>query len=98
MNRDTNELPLIMAELEESADTIDIQQYVLTHVVVLFCVDAIFVNLSSEKLRTSQELSQSHLSLLSHTLDDLDELGEIMTEMLQTQEDVEVRYTPHLQK
>lgn len=28
MNRDTNELPLIMAELEESADAIDTQQYV----------------------------------------------------------------------
>ena len=32
----------------------------------------------------------SQLSLLGHTLDDLDELGEIMTEMLQTQESVEV--------
>lgn len=45
---------------------------------------------SSEKLQTAQELSKDHLSGLIHTLDDLDELGEIMTEMLQTQESVEV--------
>jgi hypothetical protein len=38
----------------------------------------------------AQELSKDQLSGLIHTLDDLDELGEIMTEMLQTQESVEV--------
>ncbi|KAF9466562.1 autophagy protein Apg17-domain-containing protein [Collybia nuda] len=70
MNRDTDELPLIMAELEESADAIETQH---------------------EKLRTHQEVSQGHLSLLMHVLDDLDELGEIMSEMLQMQEDVEVK-------
>lgn len=45
---------------------------------------------SSEKLQTTQEMSNNQLSLLNHTIDDLDELGEIMTEMLQTQESVEV--------
>ena len=35
-------------------------------------------------------MSNKHLSLLNHTLDDLDELGEIMTDMLQAQENVEV--------
>ncbi|KAG6861353.1 hypothetical protein C0995_001086 [Termitomyces sp. Mi166 len=68
MNRDTNELPSIMAELDESADVIE------------ECHD---------KLVTAKETYQTHLSLLVHTLDDLDELGEIMPEMLQTQEDIE---------
>ena len=36
-------------------------------------------------------MSKDQLSLLNHTLDDLDELGDIMTEMLETQEGVEVR-------
>ncbi|KAF8223109.1 hypothetical protein L208DRAFT_1370346 [Tricholoma matsutake] len=70
MNRDTNELPLIMAELEEAADIIESYH---------------------EKLQTTQEMSNNQLSLLNHTIDDLDELGEIMTEMLQTQESVEVQ-------
>ena len=32
----------------------------------------------------------THLSLLERTLDDLDALGEIMEEMLQTQDEVQV--------
>jgi hypothetical protein len=39
-------------------------------------------------------MSKDQLSLLNHTLDDLDELGDIMTEMLQTQENIEVRGFP----
>ncbi|KAF5381981.1 hypothetical protein D9615_004304 [Tricholomella constricta] len=70
MNRDTNELPAIMAELEESADAIDEHH---------------------EKLQATRKMSDIHLSLLIHTLDDLDELGNIMVEMLQTQEEVEVK-------
>ncbi|GLB40493.1 putative autophagy protein Apg17 [Lyophyllum shimeji] len=70
MNRDTNELPSIMAELEESADAIEEHH---------------------EKLQAAKEASQTSLSLLSHTLDDLDELGDIMLEMLQTQDEVETK-------
>ncbi|KAF8072011.1 autophagy protein Apg17-domain-containing protein [Lyophyllum atratum] len=70
MNRDTNELPSIMAELEEGTDTIEEHR---------------------EKLQATKELSQTHLSLLNHILDDLDELGDIMLEMLQTQEEVETK-------
>ncbi|KAG6817162.1 hypothetical protein H0H87_012123 [Tephrocybe sp. NHM501043] len=70
MNRDTNELPSIMSELEVSADAIE---------------DC------HEKLVAAKEAYQTHLALLVHTLDDLDELGDIMPEMLQTQEEVETK-------
>ncbi|RDB26201.1 Autophagy-related protein 17 [Hypsizygus marmoreus] len=70
MNRDTDELPSIMAELEESADTIEMHH---------------------EKLQAAEQMSRSQLGLLTHTLDDLDELGDIMVEMLQTQDDVEAK-------
>jgi hypothetical protein len=45
---------------------------------------------SSEKLQATQEMSKDQVSFLNHILDDLDELGDIMTEMLQTQESIEV--------
>ncbi|KAG6909963.1 hypothetical protein DXG01_014232 [Tephrocybe rancida] len=70
MNRDTDELPSIMAELGVSADAIE---------------DC------HEKLLAAKETYQTHLSLLTHTLDDLDELGDIMPEMLQTQEMAETK-------
>ncbi|KAG5721930.1 Autophagy-related protein 17 [Termitomyces sp. T112] len=70
MNRDTNELPSIMVEIDECADAIE------------ECHD---------KLVAAKETYQTHLSLLAHTLEDLDELGEIMPEMLQIQEDVEAK-------
>ncbi|KAJ6607416.1 autophagy-related protein 17 [Mycena sp. CBHHK59/15] len=69
MNRDTDELPSIMNELEE-------------------CLSSI--NNTSELLATSQEDAKKNLTHLHRVLDDLDELGEIMTEMLQTQEAVEI--------
>ncbi|KAJ7475766.1 autophagy-related protein 17 [Mycena latifolia] len=68
MNRDTDELPSIMNELE----------------------DCLFsINTTSELLANSQEEAKKNLAHLHTILDDLDELGEIMTEMLQTQDAVE---------
>ncbi|KAF7968960.1 hypothetical protein HWV62_28749 [Athelia sp. TMB] len=68
MNRDTEELPSIMAELEESILSIES---------------------SHEQLSTGKAAFEKQLELLPATLRDLDELGEIMTEMLQRQEGVE---------
>ncbi|KAF5367435.1 hypothetical protein D9758_003802 [Tetrapyrgos nigripes] len=68
MNRDTDELPSIMAELEDSLGHIDV-----TH----------------SMLASTRDDNQKHLDHLSHTVEDLDELGDIMGEMLHTQESVE---------
>ncbi|KAJ7178587.1 autophagy-related protein 17 [Mycena crocata] len=68
MNRDTDELPSIMNELEE-------------------CLASI--SSTNELLANSQEESKGNLAHLHTILNDLDELGEIMTEMLQTQDVVE---------
>ncbi|KAG5653387.1 hypothetical protein H0H81_000774 [Sphagnurus paluster] len=51
----------------------------------------------SEKLQSTKEISQAHLSSLADTLDDLDELGDIMVEMLQTQENVEEKCAEELE-
>jgi autophagy-related protein 17 len=68
MNRDTEELPSIMAELEEQALSIED-----TH----------------QQLVKAKTAAQERLTTQSITLDNLDELGEIMSDMLQKQQDVE---------
>ncbi|KAJ7727313.1 autophagy-related protein 17 [Mycena maculata] len=68
MNRDTDELPSIMNELDE-------------------CL--ISITNTNELLVNSQEDAKKNLAHLHTILDDLDELGEIMTDMLQTQDVVE---------
>ncbi|KAG7089557.1 hypothetical protein E1B28_011229 [Marasmius oreades] len=68
MNRDTDELPSIMAELEE-------------------CLSA--VNNVHQSLSSTRSINEGHIRQLSVTLDDLDELGEIMGEMLTEQEAIE---------
>ncbi|KAF8969245.1 autophagy protein Apg17-domain-containing protein [Flammula alnicola] len=70
MNRDTEELPVIMAELEESANTIEGYHGQLT---------------------TTKDNLEKDLEHLGTVLDDLDELGDIMGEMLTTQESVEAQ-------
>ncbi|KAG7447325.1 uncharacterized protein BT62DRAFT_980343 [Guyanagaster necrorhizus] len=68
MNRDTEELPAIMADLED-------------YIASVKTVYGTFVNFKSS--------SQVQLDGLHDILDDLDELGDIMTEMLETQDSVE---------
>jgi len=68
MNRDTDELPSIMTELEEAFTAIDKTHGLFT---------------------TAQDIGKRHLEQLSSTIDDLEELGDIMTDMLQTQDSVE---------
>ncbi|KAJ3996179.1 autophagy-related protein 17 [Lentinula boryana] len=68
MDRDTEELPSILSELEENLHSIS-----ATH--KQFC-----------QFRVA---NQDHLKRLADVLEELDELGDIMSEMLQTQEAVE---------
>jgi autophagy-related protein 17 len=46
---------------------------------------------ASEKLLAAKDTAQQQLDVHHGTLDNLEELGEIMTEMLQRQEQVEAR-------
>ncbi|KIK95290.1 hypothetical protein PAXRUDRAFT_827175 [Paxillus rubicundulus Ve08.2h10] len=68
MNRDTNELPSIMVELEH---------------------DVNYIQEAHEKLSLATAAAQEQLDTSRNTLDDLDELGDIMSDMLQKQQDVE---------
>ncbi|KAG2133664.1 autophagy-related protein 17 [Suillus bovinus] len=68
MNRDTEELPSIMAELEEQA---------------------LLIEDTHQQLVSAKTAAQERLTTQSITLDNLDELGEIMSDMLQKQQDVE---------
>ncbi|KAF7327879.1 Autophagy-related protein 17 [Mycena kentingensis (nom. inval.)] len=68
MNRDTDELPAIIRELEDCLASIE-----ATHTLLV----------------TSKDTSRTSIAHLHTVLNDLDELGEIMTEMLQMQEFVQ---------
>lgn len=69
MNRDTEELPLIMNELDECAQQVDVHL---------------------GKLTASHKEYQQDLDHLLTVLDTLEGLGDIMSEMLLTQDSVEV--------
>ncbi|PCH42280.1 hypothetical protein WOLCODRAFT_152309 [Wolfiporia cocos MD-104 SS10] len=75
MNRDTDELPAIITELEDSIASIAA---------------------SYEQLLAARQATQQLLDSQRQTLDDLDELGDIMSEMLERQQDVELESTEHL--
>ncbi|KAG5221372.1 autophagy protein [Salix suchowensis] len=68
MNRDTNELPAIMADLEDGVSVIQAAHDRLVH---------------------AKQALEEHRENLASVLDDLDELGDIMTEMLETQQNTE---------
>ncbi|KAI0342909.1 hypothetical protein BDW22DRAFT_1357454 [Trametopsis cervina] len=69
MNRDTNELPAIIVDLEKSAAVI---------------------KRSHEELLNAKTSAQEQLRSHRDTLNDLDELADIVTEMLERQEAVEI--------
>jgi hypothetical protein len=50
----------------------------------------------SQQLVTAKTAAQERLTTHSMTLDDLDELGEIMSDMLQKQHDIEVPFPLHV--
>ncbi|KAF5327436.1 hypothetical protein D9619_004192 [Psilocybe cf. subviscida] len=76
ISRDTEELPVIMAELQESA-----------HIVAGY----------HDQLRKRKEEVEQDMEHLARALDDLDELGDIMGEMLATQDSVEHQASEELQ-
>jgi autophagy-related protein 17 len=59
-----------------------------------FCTT--YVATQSEQLLADKDTAQKHLDAHANTLDDLDELGEIMEEMLTRQQIVEVECEEHL--
>lgn len=89
MNGDANALPVIVTELEDGVKSIEKSQ------LVLFIVDLqdhrLLRHPFSEQLISAKNLAQEHLEIHRHTLTDLDDLGEIMTAMIERQQSVEVR-------
>ncbi|TFY70472.1 hypothetical protein EVG20_g2531 [Dentipellis fragilis] len=75
MNRDTDELPAIISELEDSCAIIERNQ---------------------DELLGAKRVSQEKLQVLHTTMDDLEELGDIMGEMLEQQQNVEHTSIDHL--
>lgn len=68
MYRDTDELPAIMAELDDNVN---------------------LIQASHDKLITAKDAVQEQLNTSSRILDNLDELGEIMSDMLEKQQEIE---------
>ena len=60
----------------------------LTETLSPFSLNQIF---RSAQLKTTKENFEKDMEHLGRVLDDLDELGEIISEMLQTQETIQVR-------
>lgn len=90
MYRDVEELPAILSELEDGGRMIDAHQWVLYQ--VRYIDDW---NIVSTSLLAAQDIRNNNLVHLSSVLDDLEELGDIMEEMLQNQEEVEVNLLCH---
>ena len=88
MDRDTDELPAIITDLEKSMASIDSSQY--SHLTSL-CKSSANDAICSDELLAAQHAAQEQLDSHRTTLDDLDELGDILTEMLERQQAVEVR-------
>ncbi|KIM68433.1 hypothetical protein SCLCIDRAFT_1209247 [Scleroderma citrinum Foug A] len=68
MYRDTNELPAIMAELDDNVN---------------------LIQEAHDKLIMAKDAVQEQLNTSSRILDNLDELGEIMSDMLEKQQEIE---------
>lgn len=86
--RDAEELPVILGELEDSWRVVERSLYVIVWLtVILFGPDLIL----SEGLISAKQTSQQYLRKLRTTLEDLEELGDIMDDMLRRQDDIEVR-------
>ncbi|VDC04793.1 unnamed protein product [Peniophora sp. CBMAI 1063] len=77
MNRDTEELPVILGELGDDFNAIDS---------------------SFEELQSARRVSHEYLQRQRETLDDLDELGSIMGDMLQRQTEIEIEFAERLQE
>ncbi|EED82160.1 predicted protein [Postia placenta Mad-698-R] len=93
MNRDTEELPAILSEMEERLVSIDAAQWVP---VLSQSRELSNVNRHSTKLVATKRTAQQNLDAHRRILDDLDELGEIMSEMLERQQAVEDEAREHV--
>jgi autophagy-related protein 17 len=85
MNRDTEELPRIMADMERHSHDIEGDRWVFCSILV--CLNP---TIGSEQLTGTREGLRRDLEHLNGVLDNLDELGEIMGLMLTTQDSIEV--------
>lgn len=98
MIRDVEELPVILSELEESVGHIESSKYVKIRAKAIpFLANTTLASgttSASEQLLAAKALAQQHLDTHHITLDDLEELGDIMSEMLRKQQEVEVRTYP----
>lgn len=94
MIRDVEELPAILSELEESMGHIESSQYVLRSLVFLYGSST--HHSASEQFTAARALAQQHLGTHHVTLDDLEELGDIMSVMLRKQQEVEVCPCPFI--
>ena len=91
MNRDTNELPSIISDLEMNITSVEKSQYVSTFISKTDIVlGLIAVSLNSGQLLSAKREYESQLTSHRETLKDLEELGDIVTEMLDRQQVVEV--------
>lgn len=87
MNRDTEELHAIMLEIEADMKAIEGHQCVSHHPFLKIVYQGLSHSEHAKKSRNNLDKDLEHLT---GVLDKLDELGEIMEEMLQTQDSVEV--------
>jgi autophagy-related protein 17 len=92
MNRDTEELPVIIGELDDAYGSIDAGQCVtiLSHF-------ALHLSHTSEKLQAAKRDAVEQLQAQHEVLDDLEELGTIMGEMLQKQTEIEADFVTRLE-
>lgn len=91
MHRDTDELPAIIADLEKNIASIRTSQYVC-YLFVHTRVNRPVSVFLSEQLQSAKRVAQEQLGLHRTVLGDLDSLGDIITDMLDDQQNVEVRY------
>jgi autophagy-related protein 17 len=89
MMRDAEELPVILAELEDAWTIVERGLYVIVSLPwPAFGPDLV----SSEELLSAKRACQQYLQKHRGTLEDLEELGDIMDDMLQRQDEIEVRH------
>jgi autophagy-related protein 17 len=87
MMRDAEELPVILCEVEDAGKAMERSLYVIAYSpMALNELDLVL----SEELLSAKQTSQQYLQKHRSTLEDLEELGDIMEDMLRRQDEIEV--------
>ena len=87
MMRDAEELPVILSELEDAGRAMERSLYVIAYSpMALNELDLVL----SEELLSAKQTSKQYLQKHRSTLEDLEELGGIMEDMLRRQDEIEV--------